>query len=111
MSWRAFSANNGQLEAGSMTTASSFLPKTPPLALISSMAISVTSFNTVSLIAIVPDNECSTPTLIVSAACDGAADIASQLDTAIALATDITRLMNVLRCVMCRSEEHTSELQ
>src|SRR6476619_2852503 len=67
-SWRAFSANNGQFEAGSTTTASSFLPMTPPLELISSIAISVTSFNTVSLIAIVPDNECRTPTLIVSAA-------------------------------------------
>jgi hypothetical protein len=39
--------------------------------------------------------------LIVSAACAGATDIASQLDTVIALAMDITRLMNVLRCVMC----------
>src|SRR5258707_8415364 len=67
-SWRAFSANNGQLEAGSTTTASSFLPSTPPFELISSIAINVTSFNTVSLIAIVPESECSTPTLIVSAA-------------------------------------------
>jgi len=68
-SWRAFSANSGQFDAGSTTTGSSFLPSTPPLALISSIAISVTSFSTVSLIAIVPDSECSTPTLIVSAAC------------------------------------------
>jgi hypothetical protein len=42
------------------------LPITPPLALISSIAISATSFSTVSLIAIVPDSECSTPTLMVS---------------------------------------------
>jgi hypothetical protein len=33
------------------------------------MAISTVSFNTVSEIAIVPDSECSTPTLMVSAAC------------------------------------------
>ncbi len=35
------------------------------MALISSIAIRVTSFSTVSLIAIVPDSECSTPTLMV----------------------------------------------
>ena len=40
---------------------------TPPLALISSIVISATSFSTVSLIAIVPDSECSTPTLVVCA--------------------------------------------
>ena len=33
------------------------MPITPPLALISSIAISATSFSTVSLIAIVPDSE------------------------------------------------------
>jgi hypothetical protein len=64
----AFSANSGQLEAGSTTTGSSFLPSTPPLALISSMAISATSFSTVSEMAMVPDSECRTPTLMVSAA-------------------------------------------
>src|SRR6266581_2324965 len=64
-SCRAFSANSGQFEAGSTTTGSSFIPSTPPLALISSIAISVTSFRTVSLIAIVPDSECNTPTLMV----------------------------------------------
>ncbi len=35
------------------------------------MAISTVSFNTVSEIAIVPDSECSTPTLMVSAASAG----------------------------------------
>ena len=64
----AFSANSGQLEAGSTTTGSSFLPSTPPLALISSMAIRATSLSTVSEMAIVPDRLCSTPTLMVSAA-------------------------------------------
>jgi hypothetical protein len=67
-SWRAFSANSGQLEAGSTTTGSSFLPSTPPLALISSMVISAVSFSAVSEMAIVPDSECRMPTLIVSAA-------------------------------------------
>jgi hypothetical protein len=67
MSWRAFSAKSGQLDAGSTTTASILWPITPPLALISSMAIRATSFSTVSLIAIVPESECSTPTLTVLA--------------------------------------------
>ena len=62
---RAFSANSGQLEAGSTTTASSFLPSRPPFLFWSSISISMTSFSVVSLIAIVPDSECSTPTLIV----------------------------------------------
>src|SRR3954454_6429046 len=68
MSSRAFSANSGQLEAGSTTTASSFLPKSPPFLFCSSMSMSMTSFSVVSLIAMVPDNECRTPTLIVSCA-------------------------------------------
>ena len=96
MSWRAFSANSGQLEAGSTTTGSSFLPITPPLALISSIVISATSFSTVSLIAIVPDSECSTPTLIVSAAnaCEPAVrpTVASAADNA-------NRWMKFLRCM------------
>src|SRR3954452_22123404 len=69
MSSRAFSANSGQFEAGSTTTASSFLPSRPPFLFCSSMSISMTSFSVVSLIAIVPDKECRTPTLIVSCAC------------------------------------------
>ena len=45
--------------------ASICLPRTPPFSLISEMAISSTSFNDVSLIAIVPVSECRMPTLIV----------------------------------------------
>ncbi len=63
----AFSANRSQLDAGSTTTGSIFLPMTPPLALISSNAIMHTSRSDTSLIAIVPDSECSTPTLTVPA--------------------------------------------
>src|SRR5437588_197539 len=44
MSSRAFSANSGQLEAGSTTTASSFLPSNPPFLFCSSISISITSF-------------------------------------------------------------------
>src|SRR5690349_1647978 len=69
ISSRAFSAKRGQLEAGSTTTASSFLPSRPPFLFCSSMSISMTSFSVVSLIAIVPDRECRTPTLMVSCAC------------------------------------------
>ena len=65
---RAFSANSGQFEAGSTTTASSFLPSRPPFWFCSSTSISTVSFSVVSLIAIVPDSECNTPTLMVSAA-------------------------------------------
>src|SRR5579883_2849312 len=63
---RAFSANSGQFDAGSTTTASTFLPNSPPCLLRSSTIISTVSFSVVSLIAIVPDSECSTPILIVS---------------------------------------------
>lgn len=66
MSSRAFSANNGQLEAGSTTTASNFLPNKPPFLFCSSTNINTASFNVVSEIAIVPDKECSTPILMVS---------------------------------------------
>src|SRR5262245_25265187 len=65
---RAFSANNGQLEAGSTTTASSFLPSRPPLLFCSSTSMSTVSFSVVSLMAMVPESECSTPTLMVSSA-------------------------------------------
>src|SRR5262249_11381134 len=66
ISSRAFSANRGQLDAGSTTTASSFLPSTPPFLFCCSISMSITSFSVVSLIAMVPDNECRMPTLIVS---------------------------------------------
>ena len=69
----AFSANSGQLDAGSTTTASSFLPSTPPFLFCSSISISMTSFSVVSLIAIVPDSECRMPILIVSSAAQAVA--------------------------------------
>src|SRR6186713_1235687 len=72
---RAFSANSGQLEAGSTTTASSFLPSSPPLAFCSSMSISMASFSVVSEIAMVPDSEWRMPTLMVSSAALAGADI------------------------------------
>ena len=68
ISSRAFSANSGQFEAGSTTTASSFLPSTPPFLFCSSMSMSTTSFSVVSLMAMVPESECRMPTLMVSSA-------------------------------------------
>src|SRR5215470_6966012 len=73
ISSRAFSANSGQFEAGSTTTASSFLPSRPPFLFCSSINMRTTSFSVVSLIAMVPERECSTPTLIVSCALAGSA--------------------------------------
>jgi len=66
ISSRAFSAKSGQFEAGSTTTASSFLPSKPPFLFCSSISMSMTSFSVVSLIAMVPESEWRTPTLIVS---------------------------------------------
>ena len=57
ISSRAFSAKSGQFEAGSTTTASSFLPSSPPFLFCSSISISMTSFSVVSLIAMVPESE------------------------------------------------------
>src|SRR5581483_3767165 len=68
MSSRAFSAKSGQFEAGSTTTGSSFLPSKPPFLFCSSIIISTVSFSVVSLMAMVPESECKTPTLIVSCA-------------------------------------------
>ncbi len=61
---RAFSANSGQSDAGSTTTASSSQPRTPPFSFCCSTSISMVSFSVVSEIAMVPDSECRTPTLI-----------------------------------------------
>ena len=97
ISWRAFSANSGQFDAGSTTTASSFLPMTPPLALISSIVISATSLSDVSLIAIVPDSEWRIPTLIVFCACAGRLIVKP---AAASVAASVTRRRKVLRC-MC----------
>ena len=71
ISSRAFSANSGQFEAGSTTTASSFLPSRPPFLFCSSISISMTSFSVVSLIAMVPESEWRMPTLMVSWALAG----------------------------------------
>src|SRR5580700_6759814 len=81
ISSRAFSANNGQFEAGSTTTASSFLPSKPPFLFCCSISISTTSFSVVSLIAMVPDSECRMPTLMVSSAKAGpiAGSVAAKL--------------------------------
>ena len=84
MSWRAFSANSGQLEAGSTTTASIGRPSTPPAALISSKVMRAVFFSAVSLIAMVPDSECSTPTLMGSFAPNASMDAGSVAAPAIA---------------------------
>src|SRR6187399_2018657 len=63
---RAFSANSGQFDAGSTTTASSFLPRTPPFLFCSSIRNRMGPLSVVSLMATVPDSECRTPTLMVS---------------------------------------------
>ncbi|MFT4960885.1 MAG: hypothetical protein ACI92Z_001970 [Paracoccaceae bacterium] len=71
-----FSANSGQSDAGSTTTASSCLPK-PPLAFCSSISISMMSLSVVSEIAMVPESGCKTPILMVSAAATGKARVAA----------------------------------
>ncbi len=91
INWRAFSANSGQFDAGSTTTGSSFLPSKPPLALISSTAINAVFFNAVSEIAMVPDNECRMPTLIVSAAIA----VAAMAENAIAI-NDFTKFLRFI---------------
>ena len=68
ISFCAFSAKVGQSEAPSSTTGSSFLPSTPPAALISSIASSSASRTVTSLIAIVPLSECRMPDLDRAAA-------------------------------------------
>jgi hypothetical protein len=83
ISSRAFSAKSGQSEAGSTTTASSFLPSRPPFSFCSSMSMSMTSFSVVSEIAIVPDSECRTPTLIVSSCAEAPAANASSAANAV----------------------------
>ena len=84
MSSRAFSANSGQFEAGSTTTASSFLPSRPPFLFCSSISISMTSFSVVSLIAMVPESECRMPTLMVSCALAGKAAMRPRASPAVA---------------------------
>jgi hypothetical protein len=84
MSSRAFSANNGQFDAGSTTTASSFFPSTPPFLFCSSMSMSMTSLSVVSLIAMVPESEWRMPILIVSWACAGSAPTSPSANPAVA---------------------------
>jgi hypothetical protein len=74
-------------------------PITPPFLLMSEMVMSAVSFSDVSEIAIVPDSECRTPTLIgpVSAAC--AFDIGNW--PARASAPDIEPNFRRLRRFMC----------
>ena len=81
------------MEAGSTTTGSSFLPRTPPLALISSMAIRAVSFRTVSEMAMVPERLCRMPTLMVS-------DCAKAGRPAPARATAAVRALRVKRRCM-----------
>src|SRR6516165_7988089 len=115
ISSRAFSANSGQFEAGSTTTASSFLPSTPPFLFCSSMSISITSFNVVSLIAIVPDSECRMPILIVSWALAGDASASPKATPAAAASQrresgrKELRISHVL-CLTLASDLHRSLL-
>ena len=65
ISSRAFSANSGQLEAGSTTTGFELACRAGrPWRSARSISISMTSFSVVSLIAMVPESECRMPTLI-----------------------------------------------
>ena len=68
-SLRAFSAKVGQSLAPSSTIGSIWRPSTPPLALISSIAINVESRTVVSLMDMVPLSECKMPTLIGPSSC------------------------------------------
>src|SRR3974390_3533700 len=90
----AFSANSGQFEAGSTTTASSFLPRRPPFLFCSSISISITSLSVVSLIAIVPESEWRMPTLIVSSARAAVAQSASAPPISAPVARKNKRLVN-----------------
>jgi hypothetical protein len=91
MSSRAFSANLGQSEAGSTTTASSFLPSTPPFLFCSSISISITSLSVVSLIAMVPDSECRMPILMVSCAWAEGATVSPSTSPALAASQGTSR--------------------
>ena len=109
LSWlissRAFSANSGQSDAGSTTTASSFLPSRPPFLFCSSMSMSMTSFSVVSEIAIVPDSECRMPTLIVSSAAEAGAASGTAKAAAIAAAPATLRIMFIQHSP-CSSGRH-----
>src|SRR5580704_11185756 len=110
MSSRAFSANSGQLEAGSTTTASSFLPRTPPFLFCSSMSISMTSLSVVSLIAIVPESEWRMPILIVSSALAAKAPSATAPPTNAPAARNKNRLENDMRDPVFETPVHPAEV-
>src|SRR3981081_1164028 len=65
---RAFSANSGQFDAGSTTTASSFLPRTPPFLFCSSIRKRTVSFSVVSRSALGPEGGGNPPPLLFSPA-------------------------------------------
>src|ERR1700692_459961 len=100
ISSRAFSANNGQFEAGSTTTGSILRPRMPPLAFGSATSISIRSLRMVSLIAIVPDSECRMPILIVSSAAAGQVAAAKRQADAAMAPTQKVRL--VVRLLLIR---------
>ena len=82
------------MEAGSTTTASTFLPSSPPFLLMSSTIIKTVSLRVVSLMAIVPESECRTPILIVPWVCAVAALAAPAITAAATAASRI--LFNTL---------------
>ena len=100
ISFFAFSANVGQSDAPSSTTASSFLPSTPPAALTSSIASSSASLTDTSLTAMVPLRECRIPTLIVplvgAAALLGAFVALAAVVAAELLVVDLLELLELL---------------
>src|ERR1043165_10149393 len=106
ISSRAFSANSGQFDAGSTTTASSFLPSTPPFLFCSSIRNRTVSFSVVSLIAMVPDSECRTPTLMVSSAAFADVNVARPRTSPALAASQRRRLIGfvmglVVSWIMC----------
>src|SRR5579871_3683670 len=101
ISSRAFSANSGQFEAGSTTTASSFLPSTPPFLFCSSIRKRTVSFSVVSLMAMVPESEWSTPTLMVSSAAFAFENPARPKTSPAAAASHQRRPSAIVSCVNC----------
>src|ERR1700722_9591391 len=101
MSSRAFSANSGQFEAGSTTTASSLRPSTPPFLFCCSISMSITSLSVVSLIAMVPDSECRMPTLMGSSAKARVPKAARQRAAQERSSADRSIEIDHLRCPLC----------
>src|SRR5216683_1588038 len=80
MSCLAFSAKVGQSDAPSWVTTWSCLPRTPPAALTSSIARSSAFFTATSLMAIVPEREWRSPTLMMLPTTPGIAPAAPLAD-------------------------------